>query len=85
MDESRNVQIFFLWRSSPGLLGSSPYRGCTITLRHSTLCRTPTYRPLPKNTPHLQETDIHAPGGIRTRSPSKRAATGIASVRIRLG
>jgi hypothetical protein len=29
------------------------------------------------NTYHSQETNIHAPGGIRTRNPSKRAATGI--------
>jgi hypothetical protein len=27
------------------------------------------------DTPHSQETDIHAPGGIRTRNPSRRAAT----------
>jgi hypothetical protein len=33
-----------------------------------------TYRPLPDNTQHSQETDIHAPGGIRTCNPSKRAA-----------
>jgi hypothetical protein len=26
------------------------------------------------NTQYAQETDIHAPGGIRTRNPSKRAA-----------
>jgi hypothetical protein len=31
-------------------------------------------RPLPDNTQHSQETDIHAPGGIRTCNPSKRAA-----------
>jgi hypothetical protein len=30
--------------------------------------------PLPKNTKHSQETGIHAPSGIRTRNPSKRAA-----------
>jgi hypothetical protein len=30
--------------------------------------------PLPDNTQHPQETDIHAPGGIRTSNPSKRAA-----------
>ena len=30
--------------------------------------------PLPDNTQHSQETDIHAPGRIRTRNPSKRAA-----------
>jgi len=27
-----------------------------------------------KNTQHSQQTDIHVPGGIRTRNPSKRAA-----------
>jgi hypothetical protein len=34
----------------------------------------PSQRPLPDNTEHSQETDIHAPGAIRTRSPSKLAA-----------
>jgi hypothetical protein len=33
-----------------------------------------TQKPLPDNTQHSQQTDIHAPGGIRTRNPSKRAA-----------
>jgi hypothetical protein len=31
-------------------------------------------RPQPDNTLHLQETDIHDLGGIRTHNPSKRAA-----------
>ena len=31
-------------------------------------------RPLPDNTQHLQETGIHAPGGIRTHDLSRRAA-----------
>ena len=31
-------------------------------------------RPLPDNTQHSQQTDIHVPGGTRTHSPSKRAA-----------
>jgi len=31
-------------------------------------------RPLPDNTQHLQETDINAPGGIRTRNHCERAA-----------
>jgi hypothetical protein len=31
-------------------------------------------RPLPDNTQHSQETDIHALVGIRTHNPSKRAA-----------
>jgi len=34
----------------------------------------PTQRPLPDKTQHSKETDIHAPGGIPTRHPSKRAA-----------
>jgi hypothetical protein len=34
----------------------------------------PTQRPLCDNTQHSQETDIHAPGGIRTHKPSKRTA-----------
>jgi len=50
------------------------------SVRHATLGRTPLdewsvrrRRPLPNNTQHSQETDIHAPGMIRTRK-SKRAA-----------
>ena len=34
----------------------------------------PTQRPLPDKQ-HAQGTDMHAPGGIRTRSRSKRVAT----------
>ena len=34
-----------------------------------------TQRPLPYNRHHSQGTDIHKPGGIRTRNPSKRMAT----------
>jgi hypothetical protein len=34
----------------------------------------PSQRPLPDNTQHSQETDIHALGGIRTHNPSMRAA-----------
>jgi len=41
----------------------------------------PTQRPLPDNTQHSQETDIHVSGGIRTRNPSKLAA---ADQRLRL-
>ena len=32
----------------------------------------PNQRPLPDNTQHSKETDIHTPSGIRTRNPSKR-------------
>ena len=31
-------------------------------------------RPLPDNTQHSQQTDIHAPGGIRTHNLSRRTA-----------
>jgi len=31
-------------------------------------------RPLPNNTQHSQQTDIHTPGGIRTQNLSRRAA-----------
>ena len=31
-------------------------------------------RPLPDNTQQSQQTNIHAPGGIRTPNPSRRAA-----------
>jgi hypothetical protein len=34
----------------------------------------PSQRPLPDNTQRTQETDIHAPGGIRTLNSSKQAA-----------
>ena len=37
-------------------------------------------RPLPDNTQHSQQTNIHAPGGIRTHDLSKRAA---ADLRLR--
>ena len=50
------------------------------SVRHTTLGRTPQdewsarrRRPLPDNTQHSQETDIHAPGRIRNRK-SKRVA-----------
>jgi len=39
-------------------------------------------RLLPENAQHSQQTDIHTPGRIRTRNPSKRAATGIGLLNI---
>jgi hypothetical protein len=33
----------------------------------------PSQRPVPNNTQHSTQTDIHASGGIRTHNPSKRA------------
>jgi hypothetical protein len=53
------------------------------TQRRSTVGRTPldelsarTQRPLPDNTRHSQQTNIHAPDGIRTLDLSRRAAAG---------
>jgi hypothetical protein len=61
--------------------GPGPHRGFMITLRHTALGRTPLdegsarRRDLYLTTQNTQqETDIHAPSGIRTRNPSKRAA-----------
>ena len=34
----------------------------------------PSHRPLPDNTQHSQQTNIHAPGGIQTHNLSRRAA-----------
>jgi len=54
----------------------------------------PTQTTLPDNTHNSQQTDIHAPGGIRTHDPNKRAAadphvldradTGLGSLHIAL-
>jgi hypothetical protein len=73
--------LFFLWLNSPfsGALASS-FRGFMITHgRHTTLGRTPLDKGPARRrdlylTTHNTETDIHAPGGIRTHDPSKRAA-----------
>jgi len=47
------------------------------TLSKNSLRISPSQRPLPDNTQHSQEADIHAPGGIRTRNPSRREAARI--------
>jgi hypothetical protein len=79
---------FFRKATSPSGPGSPHYRGFTITLRHTTLGRTPLdgwsarrrdlY--LTTHNTHNRQTS-HVPGGIRTRNPSKRAA---ADQRLRL-
>ena len=35
----------------------------------------PTKRPIPDSSQHSKETDVHAPGGIQTSSPTKRVTT----------
>jgi hypothetical protein len=62
-------------------------RGFAVTLKHTTLGRTPervitpTQRPLAYNTQHSQQTDVHFRRGVQFRSISKRAA---ADLRLRL-
>jgi hypothetical protein len=50
------------WRWSTGVRNSSG----RVT--------SPSQKPLPDNTQHSQDTDLHASVGIRTHNPSKRAA-----------
>jgi hypothetical protein len=70
---------FFLGATAPSGPGPPHYRGFTITQRHTPhsvgllwtsdqpVAETSTWK-------HSQKTDIHGPGGIRTRNRSKRAA-----------
>ena len=66
--------------TAPSGPGPPHYQGTTITLRHTTLGRSPLdewpawCRDLYLTTQHSQQTDIHAPSGIRTRNPRKSAA-----------
>jgi hypothetical protein len=70
--------IIFAFHGStaPSGSGSPHYRGFAITLRHTTLGRTPLdeWSARPYNTQHSQETHIHGFWGIWTRNPSKREA-----------
>jgi len=74
--------LSFFWRDSPQWIRASSF---TKFLDHTqwriTVGRTsldewsaPSQRPLPDNTQHSQQTDIHAPGGIRTHNLSRRAS-----------
>ena len=56
-----------------GLLITEASRSHSDAL-HSVGLLSPSQRPLPENKQRSQETDIHAPGGIRTQNPSKLAA-----------
>jgi hypothetical protein len=71
------LQIFFYYGATAlvfqGLLIIQDSRSHSDT-PHSGRVITPTQKPLPGKTQHALETDIHAPGGIRTRSPRQRAA-----------
>ena len=72
----RNL-IFFYSKTTCTGPGQPPHRSFTITSRQTTLDRTPVHegsaqsqRPLPDNTQHSQETDIHAPAGFEPAIPA---------------
>jgi hypothetical protein len=72
---------FFPWHTSPQWTRTSSIlrlHDCTQTHRtwydSSGAVISPTYISMPDDKQHSQETDTHAPGGIRTRNRSKRAA-----------
>jgi len=62
--------------SRPPLMGIRDHTHWTHQTRYDSSGRviSPSPRPLPANTQHSKETNIHAPTGIRTRNPSKTAA-----------
>jgi hypothetical protein len=66
------VPCTFFFNGSTAPWGPRPPR-CS-RLHDHTLDTPHSQRPLPDNTQHSQQTDIHALGGIRTYNPSKRAA-----------
>ena len=76
------IYFFPLWRNSPpvgqGLLIHEVSRSHTTTYHSrqdsSERVISSSQRPLPDNTQHSQQTDIYAPGGIRTHNLSRRAA-----------
>ena len=77
------IQSIFFYHGAAISSGPRPphYRGFVITLIQTHHTRqdssgrviSPTQRPLP-DTQHSLQTEIHAPGGIRTHNPSKQAA-----------
>jgi len=67
VNASKDNLFFYHAATAPSGLRPPHYRGLTITLRLSSgRVISPTDRPIPYNThkQHLQETHIHAPGGI---------------------
>ena len=84
------LRFFFLCRCDPTwVMASSFLRFLDHTQRRTTVGMTydssrrvisSSQRPLPDNTRHSQQTNIHAPGGIQTHDLSRRAA---AELRLR--
>ena len=83
-----NICPFFLWRCDPTLVMTSSFlrfsRSHTMThhIRQDSSGRviSSSQKPLPDNTQNSQQTNIHAPCGIRTHDLSRRAA---ADLRLR--
>ena len=82
------VYFYFLWRCGPTRARASSFLRFldhTHWMHHSRQDSSgrvisSSQRPLPDNTQHSQQTDIHACGGIRTHNLSRRAA---ADLRLR--
>ena len=81
---NQSLPFFFLGATAPQwALASSFTRIFVVSRSHTTTHRSrqdssgrvisSSQRPLPNNTQHSQQTDIHAPGGIRTHDLSRRA------------
>ena len=66
--------IFLHGATGPSGPGPPHYRGFTITLRHTTVGRAPLDEWSASTWQHSQDTNIHAPCGIRTHIPRKTAA-----------
>jgi len=73
------MKLLFHGATASSEPGPPHYRGFTIAFRHTTLGMTS-----PNNTQYSQQTDIHAPGGIRTRNPTKRAVADLRGHRDRV-
>ena len=76
-----NVSRFLLWLDSPycatvSFVSKLHYHTQEHHTREDSSARVigPSQRPLTENKQHSQETNIHAPGGIRTRNSNKRAS-----------
>jgi len=73
--------LFFYGVTAPTVPGLPLGRGFTIAIRHTALSRTlcTSDQPVAETTTwqaeHSQEADFHTARGVRTRNPSKRAAT----------
>jgi len=72
-----SISNFYHRATTPCGAGPLQFRGFMITLRHTTLRRTPLDESSarPKTSTWQHTTEIHDPCGIRTRKSSKQAAT----------